>query len=61
MPKANINKNCPFCGYTVTQVNVFGNKVNPEVFISCINCGCETRLFSTEDKAYEAWNRRVRA
>ena len=48
-------KPCPFCGGKAR----FINKYKGMRWVVCDYCLCETDLFSTDEKAVEAWNRRV--
>lgn len=55
-------KPCPFCG----GMGILNNESDKIVsYVKCLTCGAETGLikvsaeYSSDDKAIEAWNRRV--
>ena len=52
---------CPFCGSTDVEISfrypLLGEGLRMLVVCNC--CGCMTAQCRNEDKAIEAWNRRV--
>ena len=48
-------KPCPFCGGKATERHECLNGV----LVRCVECGAETRIFSSRNAAAEVWNRRV--
>lgn len=51
-------KPCPFCGADDAGM-LKAWALNDIYYVQCYTCGCTTALFDTEEKAAEAWNRRV--
>ena len=53
-------KPCPFCGATA-EINKyyppFGRRIR--VTVRCTKCKCNSGEWGRQDKAIEAWNRRV--
>jgi Lar family restriction alleviation protein len=62
-------KPCPFCGGDAVLYNQSSKYTDRNSYlVNCSNCSCRTREFAyyeikarreTEQKAIEAWNRRV--
>ena len=48
-------KPCPFCGGKAKERYEYLNGV----FVQCNECGISTHIFSSQDAATRAWNRRV--
>lgn len=61
MPKEDYPKllNCPFCGGEADCGKLVVHNGEWEWAVECIECGVITDSFDTEEKAIEAWNRRV--
>lgn len=49
-------KSCPFCG---GFAGVIKDTYDTHYMIHCNNCDAKTKTFMQEEKAVEAWNRRV--
>ena len=51
-------KPCPFCGSEMILIGHDGHD-NGIHYAHCWDCGVSTNNFDTEERAAEAWNRRV--
>lgn len=47
-------KPCPFCA----ENSVYIQRCGSTYFVQCLFCGATTRLFTDEQEAVAAWNRR---
>ena len=54
-------KPCPFCGgkAILSGSHTVADETFELRFVFCESCCTETRLYSTKQKAIDAWNRRV--
>lgn len=54
---------CPFCGgeskLSALQSIIDDRKIADRYYIVCLDCGVQTAMLATTEKAIAAWNRRA--
>lgn len=55
---------CPFCGGDLSKLSALQSiiddrKIADRYYIVCLDCGVQTAMLATTEKAIAAWNRRT--